>query len=292
MGSHAQDSSTQKTASAGATQQDQQLAANAAQNQQFANQSRSALFGTYNPTTNSYSGGTESAALNPANLNQTGLSGSYASLYNNASNQAAQTAQNSVGTTLQSMNSHGMGATPAGFDADQQRQAYQQQAATQGNLYANAFGQQHSDAISAYNSANSLLNGNTSQAGSLSESGNSAAAGNYQGLYGQASTQVANPWATAAGSIAQLGTAGAGYMPKPCWIAAELWGGWHEPRTVLVRGWLLDSFSKHAPGRYLVDLYIRRGEAMAAAMRRHGSLRWFWKPIFELALRQARKAVR
>ncbi len=49
MSTKAQDQQTQTAASTGAQAQDTQLAANAAKNQQFADQSRSTLFGTYNP---------------------------------------------------------------------------------------------------------------------------------------------------------------------------------------------------------------------------------------------------
>src|SRR5579863_5288837 len=138
MGSHAADSSTAKAASSGAQQQDQQLAANAQQNQAFANQTRQSLFGNYDPTTGMYTGGTASQFLNPANLNQTGLSGTYKNQYNNAANTVANQTKNAVGTTLQTLNSRGMGRTPAGFAADQMRQAYQTQAGQLGNLYADA----------------------------------------------------------------------------------------------------------------------------------------------------------
>ena len=62
MGSHAQDPSTQKSASAGAQAQDAQLALNAKKNQDFADNTRNSLFGKYDATSGRYSGGTESAS--------------------------------------------------------------------------------------------------------------------------------------------------------------------------------------------------------------------------------------
>jgi len=208
MSSKAQDQKTQTAASTGAQSNDATLDANAAQNQQFANQSRSTLFGTYNPATNQYSGGTESAALNPSSMNTTGLTGSYANLYNTQANQQAQGAQQAVGTTEQNLASRGMGATPAGFAANQQREAYQTQANNNGQNYANDFGAQHAEAVTNYNNANNMLNSNASGTANLSLQGNTAAAGNYSNLYGTASQQTP----TAVGSIlgAAGGLAGAG----------------------------------------------------------------------------------
>ena len=171
------------------------------------------LYGTYNPTTNSYSGGSVSPYLDPSKLNQNGLTGTYANQYNNAANQLASTTQNSVGTTMQNLASRGMGATPAGFAADQERQAYQTQAGQLGNLYAGAAQNQYSDAEQNYWNANNLLNGsaNTNQAAATSN--NASAAGTNTSLYGTASQQKANPWGTvlgAAGGLASAATTLAG----------------------------------------------------------------------------------
>lgn len=208
MGSKPQDAATQSAASTGAQQQDAQLAANAATNQTFANNSRSSLFGTYNPSTNQYSGGSESQFLDPNALNTTGLTGAYSNLYNTQANQTAQGAKQAVGTTMQNLASRGMGKSPAGFAADQERQAYQSAAGQNGLNYAQDFGNQHSEAVNQYNLANQLLSNNSTGAGTLSGSENGTAAGNYGSLYGTASQQTP----TIAGSLlgAAGGLAGAG----------------------------------------------------------------------------------
>jgi hypothetical protein len=87
-----------------------------------------------------------------------------------------------------------------------------------------------------------------------------------------------------AGAAATAYTGGA---KPPCWIAAEIFGGWDEPRTVLVREWLVSDFSRGAIGRALVNLYRRFGERMAASVRKHNSLRWAFTRIFNLALKKA-----
>lgn len=209
MGSHAQDKTTQTAASAGAQAQDQQLAANAKKNQAFADQTRQSLFGTYNPTTGMYSGGSVSPYLDPSKLNSGGLSGSYADAYKNETNQLANNTKNAVGTTMQDLANRGMGKSPAGFAADQERKAYQDQAATQGSLYSGAEQAQHNENLSNYWNATDMLNANATNTANLSLQANQAAASNYSNLYGTASQQVQSGWSTALGAIGGLAGAGA-----------------------------------------------------------------------------------
>ena len=288
MGSKPVDSGTMKASSSGAQANDQALATNATQNQAFANQSRQSVFGNYTPGSG-YSGGTESQFLNPSSLDQKGLSGSYLNQYNNEANQGAQTAQNAVGSTMQNMQNRGMGAAPAGFEADQQRKAYNDEAANQGNMYENAAGNQQSQAEANYANANNMLNSDSGSTGSLSLQGNNAAAGNYSNLYGDASKQKQST----AGALLSAGSgiaAGAaqGWAGKPCWIAAELFGGWDDPRTILVRQWICGPLQETVVGRILVKLYIRFGESMAKRIQTNKRLRRFFGMVFNEALAKAR----
>jgi hypothetical protein len=212
MGSHAQDSSTQAAASTGAQAQDAQLASNAAQNQTFSNNARQSLFGNYNAGAGTYSGGSESQFLNPSSLNQNGLTGTYLNQYNNASNTLANQTQNAVGTTMTNMAQRGMGRSPAGFAADQERQAYQTQAGQEGNLYSTAAQNQLSQAETNYTNANNMLNSNATNTANLSLQGNQAAAGNYSSLYGTASQQVPSAFSSVMSGIAGVGNAAAGVV--------------------------------------------------------------------------------
>jgi hypothetical protein len=209
MGTKAQDPTTQAAASTGAQAQDAQLAANAAKNQAFSDQTRTTLFGTYDPTTNKYAGGTESAYLDPASQNTTSLNGSFANEYNNEANATAKGASDAVGTTMQNLASRGMGSSPAGFAADQERKAYQDQTAQNGNNYSNLFGQQHGEAVANYQNANNMLNSNATGAANLSVQGNTNAASNYGGLYGTASQQKQTGLGAALGAVGGLASAGA-----------------------------------------------------------------------------------
>ena len=109
MPSSPQDAATQKASSAAAQANNDVLTQNASQNQTYANNTRSSLFGTYDPVTNSYSGGSESSFLNPDSMTTTDLSGTYLNQYNNQTNALAKNTKNAVGTTMQNLASRGMG---------------------------------------------------------------------------------------------------------------------------------------------------------------------------------------
>jgi hypothetical protein len=109
---------------------------------------------------------------------------------------------------MQNLASRGLGATPTGFAADQERQAYQNQATTQGNDYATALQGQNTEALNNYNNAVGMLNGSTNSAQSAALTAQGTADSSDSSLYGTAEQQVASPWATALGGLA--GAAGAG----------------------------------------------------------------------------------
>lgn len=205
MGSHAQDQSTQTAASAAAQQASATQERNAATAQTNANNMSTSLYGTYDPKTNSYTGGSVSGFLDPSKLNQNGLYGTYLQQYNNAANNVANTTSNAVGSTFRDMASRGMGATPAGFGADQERKAYQTEAGQLGTLYGGAAGQQLTDSTNNYWNANKMLNDSANTNQSSATANLNGAAGTNTSLYGTASQQVQSPWATALGAAATLG---------------------------------------------------------------------------------------
>lgn len=291
MSSHAQDQTTQKAASAAALAAQQQQTANAATAQTAAQQEEKSLYGSYNPSTGTYSGGSESAFLDPSQLNQKNLNGTFLNAYNNENNQLTSDTNNGVKSTMQSMANRGLGSSPAGFEANEALTANNQAATTRGNLYSSNMGAQNDQAENNYWNATSGLNSLASQNQAAATGNLSGAAGTAQNLYSTASTQVANPWATAAGSLASLGTAGAGYMPKSpgCWIAAEVFGGWDDPRTHEVRAFMF-SPKRGTFVRKVAALYLEYGERLAAAIRGSSAVRAFFTPLVYLALRCARRA--
>jgi hypothetical protein len=128
-------------------------------------------------------------------------------------------------------------------------------------------------------------------AGANAESGlyGTALGGQNSNLHDYTSAENAQDqmWAQL-GSAAMTG-AGAGLGGAFCWVAAELYGGWDEPRTVLVRRWIETDLSRHATGRLLRAMYIRFGAKVAGHIRTHKLSRWIMAAIFNRALSSARK---
>lgn len=83
-----------------------------------------------------------------------------------------------------------------------------------------------------------------------------------------------------------LGTAAGTFVG--CWIAAELYGGWDDWRTKLIRKWLAEEFSKHWYGRLVLRAYTRWGQRLAIAIRTCPKLRRFFRWLFDKALLSAR----
>ncbi len=85
-------------------------------------------------------------------------------------------------------------------------------------------------------------------------------------------------------------TVGAGFTPnggKGCWIAAAVYDGWDDPRTVVVRAWLNSEFTKKWIGRVIMAGYVRFGERIAEKVKRRRWLRTSFKRLFDLVLDQA-----
>lgn len=73
-----------------------------------------------------------------------------------------------------------------------------------------------------------------------------------------------------------------------CWVAAEVFDGWDDPRTHLVRNWLLTDFSEHWYGRTVVWLYRKTGKTIASLVRKYRPVRYLMTKLFSKALEHAR----
>ena len=87
------------------------------------------------------------------------------------------------------------------------------------------------------------------------------------------------------GDATALGTAGI----AKCWVAAELFDGWFEPRTVLVRRWIREVSPRTWIGRRLAALYLRFGQRMAVHIRTHLVARCILRLVFDRLLVAARR---
>lgn len=75
-----------------------------------------------------------------------------------------------------------------------------------------------------------------------------------------------------------------------CWIAAELFNGWNDRRTAMVRYWLQNFYAKTFIGGAFCRLYLRYGQKAAAQVRAHRSARAAVTPLFAWFLSQAQEA--
>lgn len=73
-----------------------------------------------------------------------------------------------------------------------------------------------------------------------------------------------------------------------CWIAEVLYGA-ADPRTHLLRMWLVDVYSKTAIGSIVVALYKLFGRELSALVRRSSLLRRMVRPVFEAGLVRAHR---
>ena len=88
-------------------------------------------------------------------------------------------------------------------------------------------------------------------------------------------------WGSLMGGLAGLGSAGIGKIP--CWVAAELYGGWYAPETVSIRAWLFNTWYM----RPFAIFYSLTGERWAQAIRKHPILRAMTKRLFDVFLRES-----
>jgi hypothetical protein len=87
--------------------------------------------------------------------------------------------------------------------------------------------------------------------------------------------------ATAGAAAAPFSPGGSG---KGCWIAAKIFGGWFDPRTILVRKWIFDVWAQESwIGEIMADLYHKYGLRLSRSRLAVSML----KPLFMVALRRA-----
>ena len=124
-----------------------------------------------------------------------------------------------------------------------------------------------------------------SYAGAATSAGNSVANLSQAVL---ASQQAG--WQDFGGVLSGIGglATGAGSIGKGfglCWIAAAIYGGWLDARTITVRRWIMNDLSRTWYGAPLVWLYAKTGRQIAKSKLLVSML----KPVFDLALMKAQE---
>lgn len=118
-----------------------------------------------------------------------------------------------------------------------------------------------------------------------------AGAGNESLSTQEKAAQTPSFWDQFGSSFASAAGKGLGAWAA-CWVAAELYGGWEDSRTIVVRAWLFGEFRKHWYGRVLTRLYLRFGERVAERIRTRPIERRLCAWLFGKALNRATQEVR
>jgi hypothetical protein len=141
-----------------------------------------------------------------------------------------------------------------------------------------------------YWAAINALSGNAAQVNPLGYSSASTGAANAVTGLSQANTAASGPTfgsilgGVAGGALSGAGQAGGFGKLFGCWCAAATFGGWLDPRTIVVRQWLNTEFIRHWYGRLIMKTYLRFGERVSQSR----FLLSLVKPMFFMALEQAR----
>jgi hypothetical protein len=142
-----------------------------------------------------------------------------------------------------------------------------------------AAGQLGSEGQAAANNLSNLyLTGGQQQAQQLNNIGSEQAASDIGS---------ANAWNTMIGQLQNTWGGGGTSVSSYCWIAAAVYGGWDDPRTVAVRQWLTEEFSKKLYGKIVIAAYRTLGREVAWCVKRNALLKRFFRALFDVALRKS-----
>jgi hypothetical protein len=126
---------------------------------------------------------------------------------------------------------------------------------------------------------NEVASGANSAAQGADTEANAVQQANQEGLN--------NLMGLATGAMGAAGTALSNTNWLGCWIAAELFDGWKDPRTRKVRKWLREEFSKHWYGRMFNRWYSKNGQKVAKRIQSNQPMRWAFQKLFQWFLKQA-----
>ncbi len=125
--------------------------------------------------------------------------------------------------------------------------------------------------------AGAASSGGSAATGAVNAATNADAASmSWLGALGSAAGGAVGGWAS-----------GGFKMPGGCWVAAELYGGWQDPRTISVRRWLYTEFIKSFYGKFILGLYTKFGRQVAQYIKTHRRTRAVFQYIFDKALEKA-----
>lgn len=211
-------------------------------------------------------------------------------------------AREAVGEALDARGG-GLAYLPSGGDAQIRAQIAKAAAASESDKQLSITTANYGIGRDNYFKAAGLLSGAAGLVNPAAFSGAATNAGNAAANTAnqiQQADAAASPWNAVAGIIggglsAALGNPAIfGGAPKPstCWIAAAVYDGWSDPRTILVRWYLTTIWETQSRlGAVVMAIYRVVGRPVAAVVRRSRLLRACFHPLFNLALRKAKRCL-
>lgn len=190
----------------------------------------------------------------------------------------------------------GSAAVPTGAQEELMQQAdlsgAQSTASALNNIQLEGYQQGTTNYNNALSGEMSILSADNPNAwASSTTSAGSAATGSVNAL--TSAEEADNSWETAlSGAIGGIGSTvlGASKLANPtCWVAAELYGGWDDPRTDLIREWIHQVYSKTLVGEIFYELYIEYGARYADYIKTHKYHRKAAKALFDRFLKKAQR---
>jgi hypothetical protein len=243
---------------------------------------------------------TLTAQLNPivaAGPNQKGYNGAE---LNNLNSQALQGTGQSYANASQALKEQqastggGNAYLPSGVQSQQQAGLASSAANEESSQLLGIQNADYTQGYSMYQSAMSGLAGVAGLENPAAYSNAATSAAGAANTEANAVTQANDSWAQnltglGAGALGGAGAALGGYFQGQCWIAAEIFGGWKDKRTIAVRKWLANEFSQHWYGRMFNRWYSANGRRVAKKIQNNRVERWALRKLFEWFLAQAKK---
>lgn len=127
--------------------------------------------------------------------------------------------------------------------------------------------------------AGNVANINLTSGQQIGQDYQNAGAARASGYVGQANAMTSGLGNLS--SLAWLGLSAANQQNQPCWVAAELYGGWDAPQTKAIRSFLTTKFNKTKLGADFVAAYEKNGQKVAQMVKDSPELREFIKPVFD-----------
>lgn len=206
---------------------------------------------------------------------------------------ATDTISTQYNNAQKALNAHltqaGESGMPSGVTAQLDAALLQQQASETGQTQNQITLSNEQLKQQNYWNATNVLNGQAATMNPLGYAGTATQGGDTVANLSQAVTAANKSGLLGAlgGAVGGLfGAAGqaGGFGKLFCWVAAKTFNGWLDPRTIMVRNYLLNDFGKRWYGIPIVQLYAKYGEWIS----NQRSLMFLLKPVMYSALENAR----